>query len=119
MQKLNSFITVFIIAIVATGVFLVFYFKAFFALSFHDELYNSGEFDPFFDVILNPQLIISGIVMGIANIAYRALAIYYVSKTPSINQGEKIMWILGFVCFGFVTAIVFILIARNRRLLEG
>lgn len=118
MSKFNTFLTVFVIACITIGVFGVLYLQSVFSMSgnMQDDVFGSSAPD-FFD-LFNQQLIIAGIVMLIANLAYRILGIVYVTKIETLNQAEKVVWTLGFIFFGFVVAIVFLLIAKNRKFLE-
>ena len=117
MTKFNTFLAVFIIACITIVIFVVFYLQSFFAMAVnsHDLIVNdTTDFFYFF----NSQIIISGVVMLIANLAYRILGIVYITKIPALTDAEKVIWSLGFVFFGFVVAIVFLLIAKNRKFLD-
>ncbi len=118
MSKYNTFLAVFIISIVALIVFLVFYLNVIFTLVRHSHEF--GHEDPFeiFATIFSPEVIISGLVMGISSLLYRVLGIIHVAKNKAIAGGEKALWIIGFIIMGFVTAIVFLVLARSRNLIE-
>jgi len=117
MSRYNTFLTVFITACITIAVFVLFYLQSFFAMAINTEhgiVHESHDFFYFF----NQQIIISGIVTVIANLAYRILGIVYISKIKSLTDVEKVVWALGFIFFGFVVAIVFLLIAKNRKFLD-
>ena len=51
-------------------------------------------------------------------LTYRILGIVHVARTKIISDGEKALWIVGFVILGFITAIVFLVMAKSRKLVE-
>ena|SRR5436190_1626616 len=118
MSKYNTFLAGFIISIVALIVFLVVYLGAIFSLvKYADEL---GHDDPFeiIAILFSPEVIISGLVMAISNLLYRVLGIIHVAKNKTISGGEKALWVIGFIIMGFVTAIVFLVLAKGKNLVE-
>jgi type III secretory pathway component EscV len=44
------------------------------------------------------------------------MAIICIAKNKVITGGEKALWIVGFIIFGFVTGIVFLVLAKGRKL---
>lgn len=117
-MKLNTFIWVFILSILSAVVFMVFYFKAIFSFVHHADMYEHTT-DPFafFANIFTPEVIISFIIMAIASLAYRIMGIVWIAKNNVISGGEKALWIMGFLVLGFVTAIVFLALAKSRKLI--
>jgi len=118
MNKYNTFLAVFIISVIAFIVFMTFYLNAIFGFAFH--LHESRDPDPF-DIlftILNPAVIISAIIMGLSSLLYRILGIVYVARNKTVSDGEKALWIIGFIIMGFVTAIVFLVMAKGRKFTE-
>ncbi len=118
MSKYNTFLTVFIISIIAAIVFMVFYLNAFFGFAFNT--YEHGDPNPFEMIftIFSPPVIISGIVLAASSLAYRILGIVYVAKSKTVSDGEKALWIVGFILMGFVTAIVFLVMAKGRKFVD-
>jgi hypothetical protein len=117
-MKYKTFLFTFLLSVVTGIVFFVFYIKAIF---FFARSASYGEhIEPFsmFDRIFTPEIIISFIVMLAASLAYRIMAIVWVAKNNIISGGEKALWIIGFIIFGFVTAIVFLVLAKSRKLIE-
>jgi tetrahydromethanopterin S-methyltransferase subunit F len=41
-----------------------------------------------------------------------------VAKNSSVSDGEKALWIIGFIIMGFVTAIVFLIMAKDKKFVE-
>lgn len=117
-MKFNTFIWVFILSILSAVVFMVFYLKAIFSFVHTADMYEHST-DPFafFANIFTPEVIISFIVMVIASLAYRIMAIVWIAKNNVITGGEKALWIVGFIILGFVTAIVFLVLAKSRKLI--
>jgi hypothetical protein len=120
MNKYNTFLTVFIISAIALIVFLVFYMQGIFG--FVRNMAESGgeEPNPFliFNTIFSPQVIISAIVMGLSGLVFRVLGIVYVAKNKTVKDGEKALWIVGFILMGFITGIVFLVMAKGRKFVE-
>ena len=101
-------------------VFLVFYMQAIFgfAMSMKEfEGHNPNPFD-FFGRIFTPPVIISAMILGFSSLAYRILGIVYVARNKTVKDGEKALWIVGFIILGFVTAIVFLVMAKGRKFVE-
>jgi cytochrome bd-type quinol oxidase subunit 2 len=118
MSKYNTFLTVFIISIIAFVIFMVLYLNAIFGFAFHvHEQPNPDPFEVIFS-IFSPGVIISGIVLVVTSLVYRILGIVYVAKSKTVSDGEKALWIVGFILMGFVTAIVFLVMAKGRKFAE-
>jgi magnesium-transporting ATPase (P-type) len=119
-MKLHTFIWVFILSVLSSVVFMVFYLKAIFSFVHHADMYEHTT-DPFafFANIFTPQVIISLIIMIITSLAYRIMGIVWIAKNNIISGGEKALWIVGFIILGFVTAIVFLALAKSRKLIPA
>ncbi len=118
-MKYNTFLWVFILSVVAGIVFLAFYIQAIFSvvqLSFEER--QQGPF-AFFSHIFNPAVLFSMLAALITGLAYRIMAIVWVAKNKTVSAGEKALWIVGFVLLGFVTGIVFLVLAKSRKLVES
>ena len=120
MTKYNTFLTVFIISVIAMIVFLVFYMQAIFGVIRTVDEFRGDEPSPFliFNTIFSPQVIISAIVLGLSSLTYRILGIVHVAKSKTAGDGEKALWIVGFILMGFITAIVFLVMAKGRKFVE-
>lgn len=118
MSKYNTFLAVFIISIAALIFFLVFYLNGIFAFAFHADEYDKGNPLEIFSTIFNPAVIISGLIMGITSLVYRILGIVHVAKNKTVTDGEKALWIIGFIIMGFVTAIVFLIMAKGKKFVD-
>jgi hypothetical protein len=120
MTKYNAFLTVFIISVVALIAFLVFYFSAIFGFAFSVHEYDSIDRNPIgiLGRIFTPAVIISGFAMAISSLLYRIQGIVYVARTKTVSDGEKALWIVGFIIMGFVTAIVFLIMAKGRKFVD-
>jgi hypothetical protein len=119
MNKYNTFLSVFIISVVAMVAFFIFYLQAIFgfALNVHEFNDSNPPFE-FFSRIFSPQVIISGIILGISSLVYRILGIVHVARNKTVSDGEKALWIVGFILMGFVTAIVFLIMAKGRKFVD-
>lgn len=120
MNKYNTFLSVFVISVIAMIFFFVFYIQAIFGFAFnlHElERHNPNPFEVF-SKIFNLQVIISAIILGLFSLAYRILGIMQVVKNKTVSDGEKALWIVGFIIMGFVTAIVFLVMARGRKFVD-
>jgi hypothetical protein len=120
MNKYNTFLTVFVIAAVALIVFMVFYIQGIFGVVSAVEDMHGEEPSPFLilNTLFSPTVIISAIVLGFSSLAYRILGIVHVVKNKTVKDGEKALWIVGFILFGFVTGIVFLVMAKGRGFVE-
>lgn len=120
MTKYNTFLAVFIISIIALIIFLVVYLQAIFGLVFTLEDLQGDEPSPFLilNTIFNPAVIISGIILGLSSLVYRILGIVHVARNKTVTDGEKALWIIGFIIMGFITAIVFLIMAKGRKFVD-
>lgn len=120
MNKYNTFLTFFIISVIALICFLVFYIQAIFGLVYNISELNGDEPSPFliFNSLFSPQVIITAIALGVSNIVYRILGIVHVVKNKAVKDGEKALWIVGFIIMGFVTAIVFLIMAKGKKFVD-
>lgn len=71
-----------------------------------------------FSTIFSPEVIISGLVLALSSLAYRIQGIVYVARNKTVSDGEKALWIIGFILMGFVTAIVFLIMAKGRKFVD-
>lgn len=120
MTKYNTFLFIFIVSTIAMIVFLVIYLQAIFGLAIHANEFDGRNPNPFglISRIFSPEVIISGMIMGFSSLAYRILGIVHVAKNKTVSDGEKALWIVGFIIMGFVTAIVFLVMAKARKFVE-
>ena len=70
-----------------------------------------------FDTFLSP-FIVAGFITMITSITYRIFGIVMVSKNKVAGDGEKALWIIGFVMMGMVTGIVFLVMAKGRKFVD-
>ena len=118
MNRYNTFLAVFIISIVALIFFMIFYLNWVFGFIVHAHEYErTGPFE-MIDNLFDPSIIISGLLLAITSLLYRILGIVYVAKNKTVTDGEKALWIIGFILMGFVTAIVFLIMAKGRKFVE-
>jgi hypothetical protein len=122
MTKYNTFLTVFIFTIIAMVLFFIFYIQVIFGFitNSHSTAFNQYQPNPFevFTQIFTPGVVITFITMMLLGLTYRILGIVHVARTKIISDGEKALWIVGFVILGFITAIVFLVMAKSRKLVE-
>lgn len=118
MNKYNIFLSFFILSILALIAFLVFYLGVIFNFAMHSR--NFSDSDPFevIATIFNPSVIMSGIVLAITSLIYRVLGIVHVARSKSVSDGEKALWVIGFLLMGFITAIVFLVMAKGKKFVE-
>jgi heme/copper-type cytochrome/quinol oxidase subunit 4 len=94
--------------------------QAIFGFAMHVNEFETHPQNPFqfFSRIFSPTVIISGMIMGLSSLTYRILGIVYVAKNKTVSDGEKALWIVGFIIMGFVTAIVFLVMAKGRKYVD-
>ena len=119
MGRYNTFLILFLASVLVTAVFMVFYLQAIFSVV-AEATRHVPEPDPFemLSTIFSPQVLFSGIVMALTGLAYRILGIVYTVRNKTVSDGEKALWIIGFILMGFVTSIVFLVLGRKRGFME-
>lgn len=120
MTKYNTFLTVFILSIVALIFFMIFYFQAIFGFALNIEEHEKYGMNPvsLLSSIFTPEVIITGGLMMLSSLLYRIMGIVYVARNKNVGDGEKALWIVGFIIMGFVTAIVFLILAKGKKFVE-
>ena len=120
MTRYNTFLALFIISIVAMAFFLTFYIKAILGLVATVDELNGQKPNVMLilNILFNPQVIVTGIILALSSLAYRVLGIVYVAKNKTVSDGEKALWIIGFILVGFITGIVFLAIAKGKKFVE-
>ena len=118
MNKYNTFLTLFIVTVIAFICFMLFYLSAIF--SFIGDAFMQPNANPsqMFSTIFSTQLIIALVIMLIASLANRIFGIVMIAKTRTISDGEKALWIIGFVLMSFVTSIVFLVMAKGKKFVD-
>lgn len=114
MIRYNTFLLLFILTIIAFCVFMGFYIKGIFSVMI--QAHDNPNANPFevFSTIFNPAVIISLIVLIVSSLACRIMGVVAVAKSKTITDGEKAFWIIGFVLMSFITAIVFLIMAKGK-----
>lgn len=121
MIKYKIFLRIFIISLVALVIFMVFYIQAIFGFVVSvSELNHGKEPNPFriLSNIFSPAVIISGVILALSSLAYRIMGIVAVAKNKLVSDGEKALWIIGFILMGFIAAIVFLVMAKGKKFAE-
>lgn len=118
MQLYKIFVIAFIAALIAAVVLGVSYFMSMMNLMAHaNELDNEKNPAVVFGMLFTPLTIISTVLVILATFTYKILGIIFVARNPNVDSTEKIIWILGFIIFGFITAIIFMALQKSRNLL--
>jgi hypothetical protein len=117
MQKYAIFLTAFIIAAVAGIALAASYIYSIINIASNAQQFGESS-NPFevFAIFFTPATVLSLIVAVLAGIGYRILGIVAVARHQTIAGGEKVLWILGFLFMGFVTGIVYLVLAKQRGL---
>ncbi len=118
MSKYNSFLALFVISIVAFIFFMASYVHVIFAFVMRSHEYANHQPIRLLATIFTPQVIISAAILGISSLIYRILGIVYVAKSSTVSEGEKALWIIGFVFMGFISAVVFLILAKGKKFVE-
>jgi hypothetical protein len=118
MNKYTTFLLLFIISTIAVIVFLVFYLQGIFAFVIHASEHREPNPLELFNTVFNPAVIISFAVAAGASLINRIMAIVMIAKNKIVSDGEKVMWILGFVFMSFVASIVFLIMAKGKKFTE-
>ncbi|MEP7239134.1 MAG: hypothetical protein ABI685_14740 [Ferruginibacter sp.] len=118
MTKYNTFLTLFIIYCIAFFVLMGVYLNSIFSLMGNHELIDTSEGISVFKSIFTSAFMISGFIAILTSLTFRILGIVHVAKNKTVTDGEKALWIVGFIIMGFVTAIVFLIMAKGRKYME-
>jgi hypothetical protein len=114
MIRYNTFLSLFIISGIAFIVFMAFYMHSIFSVILHEREYSDQHPFEIFKYIFSVQVIISLIVFALGNLACRIMGIVTVAKSNTVSDGEKAIWIIGFVLLSFITSIVFLVMAKGK-----
>ncbi len=97
MSKYNTFLTLFIVAVIAGIFFMGFYIKGIF--SFVAHVHQNPNPDPFemLSTIFSGPVIISLAYSISQQLVSLIAGIVLVAKSKTISDGEKAIWIIGFV----------------------
>ncbi len=89
-----------------------------FSIVLHVQGYS--DHDPFeiLKNIFSIPVIISFSVLVLSNLANRIMGIVAVAKNNTVSDGEKTLWIVGFVLLSFITSIVFLIMAKGKGFAE-
>ena len=118
MNKYNTFLIVFIISVVSLIFFLVFYMSGIFSVVLEAQKNNNPDPFEILATLFSPKVIIAMLVLGISSLLYRILGIVHVARNKIVTDGEKALWIIGFIIMGFLTGIVFLIMAKERKFVE-
>ncbi len=70
-------------------------------------------------IFFNPALILSGAIAFIASITNRIAGIILIAGNKTMKEGERVLWILGFILMNVVTNIVFLALKNTRNLIPA
>ncbi len=117
MNAYRIFILAFVLSIVAFVVVMISYVNGIMDVVRISQHGNEEMASEILKTIFSPLFIISCLVLGICSLLYRVLGIVFVVKSNA-EGGEKALWIIGFILIGFITAIIFMAVAKSRNLLD-
>ncbi len=112
----------FILSLLAGILFIIFYASAIIALmgsidyASNGDVVNPPDPEKILRLFFNPALIISGAITGIASITNRIIGIILVAGNKTMKEGERALWILGFILMNLVTNILFLALRKSRNL---
>lgn len=112
----------FFISLLGLAAFFVSYFMNIMDLVRNAEQlqeYNNSDPGYILKTLFSPTMLTSLIITTIAQLTYIILGIVFVVRNKNIQDTERVLWILGFLLVGFVTAIVFMILNKSRRLVAG
>lgn len=116
----------FILSLLAGIVFFIFYGSVIISLignvqDFSNQIQENAPPDPeaILRLFFNPALIISGAIAGIASVTNRIIGIILIAGNKTMQEGERVLWILGFILMNIVTNIVFLALKNTRNLVTS
>lgn len=118
----NIFKLAFFISLLGLAVFFVSYFMNIMDLVRNAEQlqeYNNSDPGYVLKTLFSPAMLTSLVITTIAQLTYIILGIVFVVRNKNIQDTERVLWILGFLLVGFVTAIIFMILNKSRRLVAG
>ena len=117
MRKYSVFLTLCIISVIACCFLIGFYIKAILSVV---VLTHNPKPDPFeiLSTIFSPALIFSLVIAIVTSLINRIIGVVAVVKSKAVSDGEKVVWVLGFVFMSFITSIVFLIMARGKKFME-
>jgi hypothetical protein len=118
MNRYNIFLSFFVVAVVAFIFFMVFYLNVVLGIIFHAQEYEDADPLRVVGSVFSPGIIISGIVLFVSSLVYRVLGIVHVARNKTVPDGEKALWVIGFMIMGFITAIAFLVMAKTKKFVE-
>ncbi|MBC7866336.1 MAG: hypothetical protein H7X88_02270 [Gloeobacteraceae cyanobacterium ES-bin-316] len=118
MTRYNAFLTLFILSTISFFVCMGFYIQGIFSFVMRASATHDNDPLRMFSAILSPPLIVAFAVAAISSLACRITGIVMVMKNKTVSDGEKAIWIVGFVVMYFITSIVFLVLAKSRKYLE-
>lgn len=120
MNQYRLFVAAFIISVIAIVVFFTTYIDGLMNVMRVAARNEDMPIDPFyfFKTIFSPFMLIALAVLMISSLLFRILGIIFVARNSTLQGGEQAIWIVGFVLFGFITAIVFMAIGKSRGLVS-
>lgn len=116
MKLYTIFVVAFVVSIIAVAFFLVPYFQVIFSLFKNVQHVGHENPDWVFENIFTPQIIGSWIITMIASLTYIVTGIIMVMKNPNMGDTDRLLWVLGFIFAGFITAIVFMILQKSKNL---
>ena len=119
MNKYNNFLLLFIVEVAAFCIFIYNYLEVFITFSLQAGNRHTPE-DTFalFGMIFNPTIIISFIVLMLTSWLTRIFGILSIAKNKTVTEGEKVIWVIGFVFMSFIASIVFLFTAKKKGFME-
>jgi hypothetical protein len=121
MNQYRLFVAAFIISIISMIVFFASYFNGLMNVM-REAVYNDDvPVDPFyfFKTLFSPLMLTALAILIISGLLYKILGIIFVARNTKLPGGEQAIWIIGFVLFGFITAIVFMAIGKSQGLIPN
>lgn len=116
-----TFITCVVLAAIATFFYLFHLPDFIMQITALENTQSDNPADVFrviFGTIFSPFFIVAILISALCQLAYKIIGIVLISNNKSMGSGEKLLWILGFIFLGFITAIVFMALKNSRNLLE-
>lgn len=118
MTKYNLFFILLLVSILAFIFFMGFAAREIFTYIMQAKENQAPNQAEVWKFLLSPPLIISFLTAVVTNFAYRVWGIVMVIKNKTVSDVEKAIWIIGFIVMSFITAVVFLIMAKSRKFSE-
>ena len=113
MNQYKIFLAAFFVSTAAAAVFLYVHITAMLRLA--NEMPSQSNTAEVFSLIFSPLWLASFTVLLVASLLYRIIGIVIIANNPNVGSSDRVLWIIGFLFMGFITAIIFMVLKDKKK----